>query len=489
MIRALRYFIVIGLLAAGAAWLADQPGAVSFEWGGYQIDTTFGVLAIAVGAVAVLAALIYRAWLFLRRAPGSVASSWRGHRRGRGYQALTKGMVAVAAGDADEAQRQARKADGLLSEPPLTMLLSAQAAQLSGDERAAERFFRAMTENRETEFLGLRGLLNQAMKRQDTDEAVALARRAHRLKPDSEWVSESLFELQTRSGQWLDASVTVKEANRNRHLSSPDSRHRQAVLACQMSLAATDDGDQAEALKQARAALDLDNIFLPAALMLAEHFVKTGKGRKAGQLIERIWGHEPHSALAALYHEVRDAATALDRVKASERLAGFNPGHIESDLAVARAALEADLWGQARKHLETAGGDEPPARVCRMMADLEEAEHGDTAGARRWLVRASMADPDPAWVCGSCGHTVESWSATCGNCHGFDTLNWRTPPHVMRLEAGEDDTPVADAIDEGTLIVTQPDDPGGSPLLEHAADKDETPKRDVVVKPPLPAEG
>ena len=28
MIRALRYFIVIGLLAAAAVWLADRPGAV-----------------------------------------------------------------------------------------------------------------------------------------------------------------------------------------------------------------------------------------------------------------------------------------------------------------------------------------------------------------------------------------------------------------------------------------------------------------------------
>mgnify|MGYP002633481745 FL=1 len=434
MIRALRFFVVIGLLAAAAGWLADQPGNASLQWGGYQIDTSFGVVAVGLGVVAVISGLLYRVWLFIRRAPGSAQSLWRGHRRGRGYQALTKGMVAVAAGDADEAQRQARKADGLLSEPPLTMLLSAQTAQLSGDERAAERFFRAMTENRETEFLGLRGLLTQAMKRQDMDEAVALARRAHRLKPDSEWVSQSLFELQTRSGQWLDASVTVKEAARNRHLSSPESRRRQAVLAFQMSLAAAQSGDAPEALKQAKAALDFDGELLPAALGLAQHYVEAGKARKAGGLIERLWGRDPHPAFVPLYWEAQGAATVLDRVKASERLRGFNPGSPESDLAVARSALDADLWGLARKHLEIAGGDEPAARICRMMADLEEAEHGDSAKARGWLVRASLADPDPAWVCGSCGHTVENWSATCGSCHGFDSFAWRTPPHVMRLE-------------------------------------------------------
>ena len=63
------------------------------------------------------------------------------------------------------AQRQAKKADVLLNEPPLTMLLSAQAAQLDGDEQAAEGYFRAMLEREETRFLGLRGLITQAIKR------------------------------------------------------------------------------------------------------------------------------------------------------------------------------------------------------------------------------------------------------------------------------------------------------------------------------------
>lgn len=487
MIRALRYFIVIGLLSTAAVWLANQPGSVILEWGGYRIDTSFGVMAAALGALAVISALLYRIWLAVRRAPDSVRQSWRGHRRTRGYQALTKGMVAVAAGDAEEARRQAHKADGLLSEPPLTMLLSAQAAQLGGDDRAAERFFRAMTENRETEFLGLRGLLNQAMKRQDMEAAVALARQAYRLRPDSEWVSQSLFELQTRSGKWLDAGVTVKEAARNRHLSGPDSRHRQAVLSCQLAYDALRDGDQSEAKKQAKTALDLDHDFLPAALVLARHYVETGGMRKAGALIERLWGKEPHPALVPLYWDVRAAHDALSRVKASERLSGFNPGHIESDLAVARAALEADLWGQARKHLSKAGGDESPARICRMMADLEEAEHGDVVGARQWLVRSSRADPDPAWVCGTCGHTVDTWHATCINCNGFDTMAWRTPPHVMRLDA---------SVDRGG---TEETDGGGArgnigetgdeqALLEHASGNGGESGQKVIKQPP-PAEG
>ena len=66
---------------------------------------------------------------------------------------------AVAAGDAKEAQKQAKKAEKLLGEPPLTLLLSAQAAQLAGDRDGAKRAFNTMLEDEQTAFLGLRGLI------------------------------------------------------------------------------------------------------------------------------------------------------------------------------------------------------------------------------------------------------------------------------------------------------------------------------------------
>ena len=34
--------------------------------------------------------------------------------------------------------------------------------------------------------------------------------------------------------------------------------------------------------------------------------------------------------------------------------------------------------------------------------------------ARAWLVRATRADPDPAWCCASCGNVAAAWAATFG---------------------------------------------------------------------------
>ncbi|HIM42524.1 MAG TPA: heme biosynthesis protein HemY, partial [Rhodospirillales bacterium] len=150
MFRALVFFAILAAAIWGAVSLADHPGSVSLQWGGYRVDTSFAVLLAIVTVLAVAAALIYRFWIYLRRAPRRVLWAWRAKRRQQGYQALTRGMVAVAAGDANEARREAKRADALLDEPPLTMLVSAQAAQMRGDEKAAGDFFKAMMERPET---------------------------------------------------------------------------------------------------------------------------------------------------------------------------------------------------------------------------------------------------------------------------------------------------------------------------------------------------
>ncbi|MCW8835863.1 MAG: tetratricopeptide repeat protein [Rhodospirillales bacterium] len=439
MFRAMKYLAVVAVLVAAAIWLADRPGAVSLVWQGYRIDTTMAVLLIGVAALSVMAALFYRLWLFFRRAPSRIGDSWRERKRRKGYDALTQGMVAVAAGDAVEAARLARKAENLLEEPPLTMLLSAQAAQLNGDEGAAERFFDAMRANPEMEFLGLRGRLNQAITAGDDVTALQLARRAFQIKPKTAWVGNTLFDLLVAEGRWGEAETILKSSEKNGHCdASTASRHRAVVLLMQ-GRQAESAGDGREAMKLMVRAVNLAPDLTPAVVDLVRVYVDAGRKRKAAAVVEAAWMRNPHPDLFTAYGTC--GPVSLDPVKAmqrTERLAGFNPNHMESRLALATSALLAGLWGEARKNLSLVLADgsvdgQPPGRVCRMMAELEEAENGDAQAARGWLQKAAMAHPDPAWVCGGCGNALEQWQPLCPNCRAFDTMTWRAPIRVAAL--------------------------------------------------------
>ena len=123
MVRALWFIFILSVLATTAMWLADNPGQVSVTWHGYFIETSAAVLVSAIAAITVLSALMYRFWIFIRGVPAGISWLLGEGRRRRGYLALSRGMVAVAAGDPAEARRQAGWADDLLEEPSLTMLL------------------------------------------------------------------------------------------------------------------------------------------------------------------------------------------------------------------------------------------------------------------------------------------------------------------------------------------------------------------------------
>ena len=463
MWRWLFFLVFLCVVTVGVVWLVQNPGDVILEWQGWRLDTSVGVMMAAVLIFAVLTAALYRFWRFLRGVPGGISSAMKDRRERKGYTALSSGMVAVAAGDAPEARRQARRAEALLSgSAPLTRLLSAQSAQLDGDERAAEKFFTEMLDDPETKFLGLRGLLAQAVKAGNKDRALELARAAYRMQPKSEWVAATLFDLQSGGGAWLNAAETNDDMARQRLLDKPEAERRRAVIAFEMAKEAEEAGDHAKALKQLKSATDLAPDLIPAVVQLVRRYVADGQLRKATGLAEKTWAKTPHPDLLEPYWEARKAPDGIARVKASEKLAAANADHPEGHIALARAALGAELWGEARKHLKHAGageGLEPQARICRMMAELEERENGDLTKAREWLVRAGSAPEDEKWVCGECGNAVAVWTAHCGNCNTFDSYGWRTPPHISGLPKPAEEPDVPAALDgEEHAAITGPAD-------------------------------
>jgi HemY protein len=450
--RTIPALIAIAVLVAVAVLIADQPGRVSILWQGWRIETSAAVLIVGTLAIGLAAAIIFG---LLRRLIGGPSAFLRGRRERRrrdGYRALTQGMVAVAAGDPEEAQRYARKADVLLAEPPLTLLLSAQAAQLKGDEDAARKYFAAMLNRPETEFLGLRGLLTQALRRGEETAALRLAERAHTMRPKTPWVLTSLLDLQVRAGEWQNAQATLAEAIKVKLVPVATGRHHQAALLLARSRAAEDDAPSA--LSLAGEAQDLAPDFAPAAARRAQLLQRTGNRHKAAKTIETAWRRAPHPLSAEVYATLFADEPPLARVKRCERLAALNPNHVESRLVVAQAALAAQLWGEARRQLAAivsahgeaspSGEARPSARVCRLMAALEEAEHGDGAAARAWLARAAEAPPDPLWVCKSCGAESRDWQPLCPRCRVFDSLAWQVPTRaVPSLPDTPGDRPVA----------------------------------------------
>lgn len=446
MLRAFIFAVKVGLLIFVAMYLANRPGTVRIDWLGYRLESHVGILLLAVLVLVIGGAFAYSLWRGMLRWPHEWEKARGEARRRKGYKALAQGMAAVAAGDADEAAQQARRANQLLEEPPLTLLLAAQTAQLNGDETAARRYFEAMCEQEETAFMGMRGLLMQAVRRGDYDVALPMAERALAARPRAPWAAQLLFDLQLRSRNWDAALITLNHIERLKIEKKPAIQHKRAVIIAEQARLAAHQltTDWHLVYQFARDAHNKDKEFQPATLLFIESALKIDKHRQARRLAEEEWQRAPNGLLARLYMEIYDGSAA-DRSRHLQRLLDLKV-HPEGQLLAAEEAILGGDIAAAERHLAQLGPLlTPPSRgYCRVQAQLAAAKvaiAGDTDTARQaenevrhWLVQAVTAPPDPLWVCTACHQAAAEWQALCPYCAQFDSLAWRHP-HAPQAEA------------------------------------------------------
>jgi HemY protein len=420
MIRVVVFLIAVGLLAVGAAWLADRPGEVVVTWQGLRIETSLMVLGAAVLAATAALVLLWSLLSALLRSPFALRRHLHRRRGERAYAAISHGLVAVGAGDLVAARKHMAEAKRIAPAEPLSLLLSAQAAQLGGDRETADSVFRAMAGRADTKALGLHGLHVEARRRGDHATAHAFAEEAARENPSLGWAGKAVLEFRCLTGDWAGA-LALLEANKGA-LAKDSYRRQRAVLLTARAVAAEEtDRDNAKAF--ALEANKLAPTFVPAATLAGRMLAEGGDLRKASRIVNDAWRAHPHPDLAQVLSDLRFGDAARDRLKRIEALAKKVPGHIEGALALARAALEAQEFGKARAAL-AAFLAAPTKRVALLMADIERIERNDEGRAREWIARALNAVPDPAWTAE--GHISDRWLPVSPS-GKLDAFEWRVP--------------------------------------------------------------
>ncbi len=485
MIRVIAFLVAAALIALGAAWFADRPGEIVMTWQHWRVSTSVTVAAVLFLAAVLIAMAVWTAIRFVLRSPDLVSLFFRERRRTKGWRAITQGLIAVGTGNLALASRSANEAKKFAHEHPLTHLLAAQAAQLSGDTDKAEAEFRSMLGREDTKLLGLRGLYIEAVRRNDAVSARAFAQEAAYSDTMPVWAAEALIEFQARARDWWGALTTLEAATSARVIDKAIAKRRRAVLLTAQALA-IEENDPSQARELAQEAVKLSPDLVPAAALAGRLLGVQGSLRKAGNIIEKAWTITPHPDLALAYAHLQPGSSAEDRLKRAKRLAKKRPDNPESKLSVARAAIEANRFAEARALLEPLLGD-PTQRACMLMAELEAKEHGDHGKAREWTIRALRAKRDPAWVAD--GYVSQSWLPASPRTGALDAFIWAVP----------DAAPGGPVIEQAETVLTVPppppqsvpvreESPAAKPAIRDAAKSAQHPEKPapIVAEPPRP---
>src|SRR5262245_49984406 len=464
MIRIILFLALIAAAAAGAAWVADQPGDVVLSWGGTRARMELPVFVLAVGLVVVAGVMLWSILRGMWRTPERMRRRRHERRHARGRHAITQGLLAIGHGDVSLARRHADDARRHAGHDPLALLLTAQSAQLEGDREGAQRAFRAMAERDDTRLLGLRGLFIEAQRADDPVSAVMIADEALKISPSSTWASHAVLGFRCAKGDW-NAALSILDNNLSSGLIDKTTYRRQRGVLLTARALELEKVDRDLSRESAMEAVKFAPTLVPAAVLAAKFESEAHQVRRAMRLVEAAWLAQPHPDLADAYAHVKLGDSARQRLVRVETLAAKMPGHIEGALAVARAAIDASEFGRARGALAPFI-DRPTQRVAVLMAEIERTEHGDSGRARMWAMRAVRAMHDPVWTAD--GYVSDRWRPVSPVTGKLDAFQWQTP--VASLPS-----------DKGAAIESSPFEDA---MLAAAPPKRERLANDGLVEPP-----
>ncbi len=451
MIRVIWFLIQLGLIIAFALWLAENPGYVEIDWLDYTLNVHVGLFFVGMLVFLFLFLTVYSVLKTFFMLPSARRQRKEVTDRDKGYRALTLGLSALAAGDTKIASYQAQRALKFLpSKAGLPLLLDAQAARLRGDESAAHESFTALLENKDAAFLGVRGLLQTAIEQHRYDDAREMAKRALKSYPKQPWILKTLYDLDIKSALWDDAQNTLYRLEKAKGIDAESALSERLALWMVQAEDAFNQNDVSNAHSFSGRALKADKQFVPANSLLARIYIKKNEHSRAVKLIEKAWKLNPHEEYIGIWTDLMPDKTkddAVARLRWYERLISLNTKSADGQLAAGRAAMHADLWGEARNYLSKAEEIRPSVSIFKARAHLEAKATGNADAEEKWLAKAADAQSDFSWVCQKTGRIYEYWHAIALPHKSFNTIRWSLPFG----QAGQDVVLLSQKVDDLTI--------------------------------------
>ena len=428
----IRLLFLLGLLAAAvfvALVLATNPGEVALSLGqapSYDLRIVMPLAPFVIVAILSLFAwgYIFHAWLRTLAIPKAVQRANKENRAKKGHMALSNGLVAVASGDPDEARKQARLAGRFLDNPAASLLLTAQSAQLNGQPDAAARYFEAMLDTPETRFLGLRGLIVQAVKAGDTDKALDLLQEAKRLKPKAPWVLDLEYQIRLDRGELLEAESAAAKLKAVRSVESSGGKRKHATALLAQAVEAKSEENMQAAMDRAVQASKADPSFFAAFSLAAEIATIRRNPGRAAELLLKAWSIQPSGDIANRYMLARAVKPGDFKAKlaTAKGLAAARPGHWAGLALMVEAHLDLGEREEAKILLDAWDNVNQEPDLARLALRLEAGQpaNNNPDEATRFGLSEGF------FACTSCGTRQENWKSHCTQCGASGSVTFQS---------------------------------------------------------------
>ena len=377
--------LLVALLALTASiflalFLKEDAGYILISYGKWTVEATLALfLALNIGVFIALY-LVLRSLFRIRNVPTSV-HNWRAKKTiSKAQQTLTQGLVELAEGSWQQAEKSLLKHVHESKTPLINYLAAARAAQLQGSDERRDQHLQLAHESMPTADLAV-GLTQAELQlsHNQHEQALATLNHLHALSPKHTYVLKLLANLYETQGEWSNLQQLLPLLKK-RKLEEPEAL-KQLEIKTHIEMMRT------IGLSDGNAALTNYWRKLSGALrgntklmeVYGRSLLEAGDTETASvifaALLPKAWSPE----LVLLYGniETRDSAKQLTSAE------GWLTTHQKDAnllLTLARLSMRNKLWGKARSYLEASINIEPqPATYNELGALLEQMDEPDMA--------------------------------------------------------------------------------------------------------------
>jgi uncharacterized membrane-anchored protein len=292
--------------------------------------------------------------------------------------------------------------------------------------------------NEDIQLVGMKAALEAQMEKKEFTEALKTVNQAFEVRQDLYWVIGSAFLLRAKNNDWLGA-LEVLETGIEKGLTPPQKASRLRAVAL-YELAKQSEQDKTKFFKFITQSLNENPKFIPAALDLADYYVKTDHQiRKAENVLYRMWCENPTYEVMQAYLNLFPKDTRQEKIQRMEKLAVVNTKRPSlNNLMLAELYIKAKKYAKAKTECQIFLLKNPATqKIAELLQEMEQksAKNGKPANGLFASLRRRLAEmgkeatvescpKDFQWVCANCGHTESIWQPICPECGEIGRNYW-----------------------------------------------------------------
>lgn len=354
---------------------------------------------------------------------------------------IVKTMSAITAGVMDDARRHLNCLKEIIGEDAIIDVLKLKIYKGEKNFDKMEQLSQKLMKNEDIQLVGMKAALEAQMEKKEFTEALKTVNQAFEVRQDLYWVIGSAFLLRAQNADWLGA-LEVLEAGIEKNITPPQKASRlKAVALYELAQQAKTDKDKTKYFKFITQALNENNKLIPAALDLAEYYIKNDKQiRKAENVLYRMWVENPSYEVAEAYLNLFPKDSNAEKIQRMEKLALTNSKRQSlNNLLLAELYIKAKKYAKAKIECKIFLLKNPATqKISDMYKEMDEknTKSGEIKPSGLFnSIKKRLAEmgkeesldnlpKDFQWVCANCGHIEDRWLPICPDCGEIGRNYW-----------------------------------------------------------------